>query len=148
MAVEAREVHRGEAGGPCRCSEQRLVALIQLDQQPDLSLGKKSVAGHFSGIKKRVTLAPAIPQSWRWKGLEAIDWVEFWQPWRSVLGDYSAVLEALQACPALRTFDLTGCALVGEAVLTRAEAHCRRELIEEASAKKARANGDSHRSSA
>tara|TARA_B110001452_G_scaffold242393_1_gene225167 strand:+ start:213 stop:2873 length:2661 start_codon:yes stop_codon:yes gene_type:complete len=59
-----------------------------------------------------------------------------------------AVLEAVQACPALRTFDLTGCALVGEGVLTRVEAHCRRELPEEAPAKKARANGDLHRSSA
>ena len=41
------------------------------------------------------------------------------------------VAAALQACPALRTFDLMGCTLVGDAALARAEAHCRRKLPED-----------------
>ena len=54
----------------------------------------------------------------------------------------------VQACPVLRTFDLTGCALVGDATLVRAEAHCRREPPEEAPAKaRATKPGGSPRSS-
>ena len=41
---------------------------------------------------------------------------------------------ALQACPLLRAFDLTGCALLGPELLAQADAHCRRPLPAEEAA--------------
>ena len=40
-------------GGDLNLVEQRLIALVSLDQQPDLSKGRSSFAGHFAGDKKK-----------------------------------------------------------------------------------------------
>ena len=46
----------------------------------------------------------------------------------------AAAAAALQACPLLRAFDLTGCALLGPELLAQADAHCRRPPPAEAEA--------------
>ena len=53
----------------------------------------------------------------------------------------AAAAAALQACPSLRAFDLTGCALIGPELLAQADAHCRRPLPAEAEAATAARDG-------